>query len=121
MKDTLYSMVKRGEIYFANIGGGVGSEQQGERPVLILQNDIGNKFSPTTIVASITSIDKKSTLPVHYVLDKNISNLPNESTILLEQIRTIDKSRLLSKVSILPESTMNKINEILMVSLALSI
>lgn len=86
----------RGEIYFADLGMPVGSEQRGRRPVLILQNDIGNKHSPTVIVACITSENKGSYLPVHCGIPDGI--MPKKSTILFEQIRTLDKSRLQEKV-----------------------
>lgn len=112
--------VKRGEIYFARITDGVvGSEQGGTRPVLILQNDVGNRFSPTTIVAFMTTINKKLNLPVHEELPKEISNLPDDSVILLEQLRTIDKARLVRKVSILDNEYMNRINEKVLISLGI--
>ncbi|WCK56951.1 type II toxin-antitoxin system PemK/MazF family toxin (plasmid) [Aneurinibacillus sp. Ricciae_BoGa-3] len=114
-------VVRRGEIYFANIGSeGVGSEQNGVRPVLILQNDIGNKYSPTTIVCLITSMNKKLDLPVHLVIEKEVSCLPQDSLILLEQIRTIDKKRLIRRVSRLPHQRVEDINEKLRVSLGLN-
>lgn len=112
--------VKRGEIYFAKINDGVGSEQSGTRPVLVLQNDIGNRFSPTTIVAFMTSIDKKSNMPTHEKLSKEITNLPEDSIILLEQIRTIDKKRLVKRMSILDDGTMDSITRKLMISLAIN-
>lgn len=118
-KKTEVLLVKRGEIYFADMGEGVGSEQNGIRPVLVLQNDVGNKFSPTTIVALITSINKKMNLPVHLEIPKTISRLPQDSVVLLEQIRTIDKKRLLKKVSFLDSETMNEIDEKILISLGL--
>ncbi|WPS85378.1 type II toxin-antitoxin system PemK/MazF family toxin (plasmid) [Brevibacillus halotolerans] len=111
--------VKRGEIYFAQIFDGVGSEQSGTRPVLILQNDIGNRFSSTTIVAFLTSINKKLDLPVHEELPKETSHLPYDSVILLEQIRTLDKERLIRKVSTLDHKYMTRINEKLKISLGM--
>ena len=84
--------IKRGEIYSADFGAGFGSEQGGVRPVLILQNNTGNKYSPTTIVAAITSKKTKTALPTHVTVTAN--GLKTESTVLLEQIRTIDKARL---------------------------
>ena len=117
-KETL--LVKRGDIYFADMGEGVGSEQNGIRPVLVLQNDIGNKYSPTTIVALITSISKKMNLPVHYEIPKKTSNLPQDSVVLLEQLRTIDKQRLLKKVSNLNESQMDSINQKILISLGMT-
>lgn len=113
------SIVKRGEIYFANLGEGIGSEQKGERPVLIIQNDTGNKHSPTTIVALITSVDKKVGLPVHCEIKKEISCLSKDSIILLEQLRTIDKSRLTNKVSILNPNIMNEVDSKILISLGL--
>jgi mRNA interferase MazF len=112
-------LIQRGEIYFADLGEGIGSEQNGIRPVLILQNNIGNTYSPTTIVAVITSIIKKTDLPVHIKLDKEISYLPQNSIVLLEQIKTIDKSRLLEKVSKLDDSLIELINKKLKISLGL--
>ncbi|WCF11770.1 type II toxin-antitoxin system PemK/MazF family toxin (plasmid) [Paenibacillus thiaminolyticus] len=111
--------VKRGEIYFATISGGVGSEQSGSRPVLILQNDVGNRYSPTTIVAFITKVPKKMYMPTHEKLDKKISKLPEDSVVLLEQIRTIDKVRLTDRVSTLSPEIMNRISKKLMISLAI--
>ncbi len=113
-------LVKRGEIYFAKIEEGVGSEQCGMRPVLILQNDIGNKFSPTTIVALITKIKKKVELPTHYKVEKEDSNLPHNSVVLLEQIKTIDKKRLRKKVSKLNDEIMQEIDNKIMISLGLT-
>lgn len=118
-RDTEISVVRRGEIYFADLGEGVGSEQQGIRPVVILQNDIGNKYSPTTIVALITSMTKKLDLPVHMELDKKDSLLPQNSVILLEQIRTIDKKRLIRKISKLDDHLISDIDWRLKKSLSL--
>ena len=86
--------IKRGQIYYADLSPVVGSEQGGYRPILIIQNDIGNKYSPTTIGAIITSRNTKAKLPTHYWLDKGEGGLAYDSMIELEQIRTIDKSRL---------------------------
>lgn len=113
-------LVRRGEIYFADMGEGIGSEQNGIRPVLVLQNDVGNKYSPTTIVALITSISKKMNLPVHYEIRKETSNLPQDSVVLLEQIRTIDKQRLLKKVSHLTDNQMETINRKILISLGMT-
>jgi len=113
-------LVRRGEIYFADMGEGIGSEQNGIRPVLVLQNDVGNKYSPTTIVALITSISKKMNLPVHYEIRKETSKLPQDSVVLLEQIRTIDKKRLLKKVSNLNEQHMEDINCKILISLGMT-
>lgn len=112
-------LVKRGEIYFADLGEGIGSEQNGIRPVLILQNNIGNKHSPTTIVALITSMGKKLDLPVHCEIDASISALPKNSVVLLEQIRTIDKKRLIRKISKLDNTVLGIIDNKLKVSLGL--
>lgn len=112
--------VKRGEIYFANLGEGIGSEQNGIRPVLIIQNDIGNKYSPTTIGALITSMSKKLDLPVHLEICKEESSLPQNSVVLLEQIRTIDKKRLIRKISKLDDTIMDDINERIKISLGLN-
>lgn len=112
-------IVKRGEIYFADLGEGVGSEQNGIRPVLIVQNDVGNKYSPTTIGALITSMSKKLDLPVHLEISKEVSSLPQNSVVLLEQIRTIDKKRLIRKISKLDDDIMENINERIKISLGL--
>jgi len=103
--------VLRGDIFYANLNPVIGSEQGGVRPVLILQNDIGNKYSPTTIVAAITSRIKKAKLPTH---------IEKDSVILLEQVRTIDKRRLKEKIAHLDDQTMEKIDEALQISLGLS-
>lgn len=111
--------VSRGDIFFANLNPVIGSEQGGTRPVLILQNDIGNRFSPTTIVAAITSRIKKAKLPTHVELDASKYSLERDSVILLEQIRTIDKRRLKTKVAHLEDEAMSRINEALEISLGL--
>lgn len=110
-------MIKRGEIYYADLSPVVGSEQGGIRPVLILQNDIGNKYSPTIIVAAITSKTDKAKLPTHIALQGERNGLPKNSVILLEQIRTIDKKRLKEKLGGLNNITMNKVEDGLRVSL----
>jgi mRNA interferase MazF len=112
--------VLRGDIFYANLNPVIGSEQGGVRPVLILQNDIGNKYSPTTIVAAITSRIKKAKLPTHVELESERFSLDKDSVILLEQIRTIDKRRLKEKVAHLDEDTMSKIDEALQISLGLT-
>lgn len=111
--------VKRGEIYRGNLNPVVGSEQGGTRPVLVIQNDVGNKYSPTTIVAAITSRIRKARLPTHVELSGEKHNMDRDSVILLEQIRTIDKLRLKEKVAQLDEETMHRVNEALMISLGL--
>ena len=90
----MIAMIRRGEIYYADLSPVVGSEQGGVRPVLIVQNDIGNKYSPTVIVAAITSQINKAKLPTHIEISASEYGLPKDSVILLEQIRTIDKKRL---------------------------
>jgi mRNA interferase MazF len=111
--------VKRGDIFYAELNPVVGSEQGGTRPVLIIQNDIGNQYSPTTIVAAITSQLDKAKLPTHVELSKEICGLEKDSVLLLEQIRTIDKRRLKEKVSSLGDEFMPKVNEALEISLGL--
>ncbi len=109
--------IKRGELYYANLSPVVGSEQGGTRPVLIVQNDIGNKYSPTVIVAAITSKLNKAKLPTHIELDATTYGLEKDSVVLLEQIRTIDKTRLISKIGELDELTINSVNKAILVSL----
>lgn len=111
--------ILRGDIFYANLNPVIGSEQGGVRPVLILQNDIGNKYSPTTIIAAITSRIKKAKLPTHVELSASSFNLEKDSVILLEQVRTIDKRRLKEKIAHLDEETMNQINQALSISLGL--
>ena len=91
--------VKRGEIYFADLSPVVGSEQGGVRPVLVIQNNVGNKYSPTVIVSAITSQLSKAKLPTHIELSSQIYHLPKDSVVLLEQIRTLDKRRLKEKIT----------------------
>jgi len=111
--------VSRGDIFYADLNPVIGSEQGGIRPVLILQNDIGNKYSPTTIVAAITSRIKKAKLPTHVELEASKYNLERDSVILLEQVRTIDKRRLREQIAHLDDETMQKINRALQISLGL--
>jgi mRNA interferase MazF len=111
--------VKRGDIYFADLSPVVGSEQGGFRPVLIIQNDIGNRFSPTVIVAAITAQIQKAKLPTHVEIDAKTYGLDRDSVILLEQIRTIDKQRLTDKITHLDDELMTRVNESLMISLGL--
>ena len=113
--------IRRGEIYYADLSPVVGSEQGGIRPVLIVQNDIGNKYSPTVIAAAITSQKEKSKLPTHIALDANYTGLAKDSVVLLEQIRTIDKTRLKEKMGRLNTGSMKQINQALSVSFGLSI
>ena len=116
MKDVT---VRRGEIYYADLSPEVGSEQGGIRPVLIVQNDVGNKFSPTVIAAAITSQKEKAKLPTHISLTAGFSGLAKDSVVLLEQIRTIDKKRLQEKMGTLDETSMTRVNRALSVSFGL--
>lgn len=113
--------VKRGEIYYADLSPVIGSEQGGVRPVLIVQNDIGNKYSPTVIAAAITSQCGKNKLPTHIEIDAKQSGLNKNSIVLLEQMRTIDKSRLKEKTGELSVTLMNYINSAISVSLGLNV
>jgi len=112
-------IIRRGEIYYADLSPVVGSEQGGTRPVLIIQNDIGNQYSPTTIVAAITSQIDKAKLPTHIAMAASPGGLEKNSVILLEQIRTIDKSRLMEKVTALDSEMMVKVNQAIEISLSL--
>lgn len=111
--------VRRGDIYYADLRPVVGSEQGGVRPVLIVQNDVGNKHSPTIICAAITSKMNKAKLPTHIELSAGKYDMEKDSVILLEQLRTIDKKRLKDKVCHLDEEIMKQINRGLMISLEL--
>ncbi|HEX3011774.1 MAG TPA: type II toxin-antitoxin system PemK/MazF family toxin [Syntrophomonadaceae bacterium] len=113
-------MIKRGEIYFAQLNPVVGSEQGGVRPVLVVQNDIGNQYSPTTIVLAITSQINKAKLPTHVELKAEHYGLERDSVILTEQIRTIDKTRLKQRIAVLREDTMTKVDQALGISLQLA-
>ena len=111
-------MIKRGEIYYADLSPVVGSEQGGIRPILIVQNDIGNKYSPTVIVAAITSQINKARLPTHIELKSGDFGLRKDSVILLEQLRTLDKKRLKEKVGeIEDDMVIKRVNDALLVSL----
>ena len=112
--------IKRGDMFYADLSPVVGSEQGGIRPVVIIQNDLGNKYSPTVIAAAITSQTSKNRLPTHIEIEAEAEGLKSNSVILTEQIRTIDKSRLKEKIGhINDESVMNKINSALGVSFGL--
>lgn len=113
-------MIKRGEIYFAQLNPVIGSEQGGIRPVLVVQNDIGNQYSPTTIILAITSQINKAKLPTHVELKAETYGLEKDSVILAEQIRTIDKTRLKQRIAVLNEETMKKVDEALLISLGLT-
>ena len=112
--------MKRGDIYYADLRPVVGSEQGGVRPVLIIQNDVGNKHSPTVICAAITSKMNKAKLPTHIELNANKYDMVKDSVILLEQLRTIDKKRLKDRVCHLDQEIMKEVNTGLMVSLELN-
>ncbi|WP_069366044.1 type II toxin-antitoxin system PemK/MazF family toxin [Salisediminibacterium beveridgei] len=112
-------MVKRGDVYFADLSPVVGSEQGGVRPVLIIQNDIGNRFSPTVIVAAITAQIQKAKLPTHVEINAKKYRFDRDSVILLEQIRTIDKQRLTDKITQLDQDMMEKVDDALRVSIGL--
>ena len=113
--------VKRGEIYYADLSPVVGSEQGGIRPVLIVQNDVGNKHSPTVIAAAITSQRDKTHLPTHIEVQADKCGLAKDSIVLLEQIRTLDKKRLKDKMGELDLGAMNKVNTALSISFGLGI
>ena len=111
--------IRRGDIYYADLSPVVGSEQGGVRPVLIVQNDIGNKYSPTVIAAAITSRMDKTNLPTHIEIDARECGLSKDSVVLLEQVRTIDKQRLREKMGALDNNDMTKVNQALNVSFGL--
>ncbi|PRX39046.1 mRNA interferase MazF [Planifilum fimeticola] len=111
--------MKRGDVYFADLSPVVGSEQGGVRPVLVIQNNIGNRFSPTVIVAAITAQIQKAKLPTHVEIDAKTYGFDRDSVILLEQIRTIDKQRLTDKITHLDDEMMARVNEALQISLGL--
>ena len=113
-------IVKRGDIYYADLRPVIGSEQGGVRPVLIIQNDMGNRYSPTVICAAITSQLHKAKLPTHVALDAHKYGIVKDSVILLEQLRTIDKRRLKDKVCHLDQAMLDKVNHALEISLELT-
>ena len=112
--------LRRGDIYYADLSPVVGSEQGGVRPVLIIQNNVGNRFSPTVIAAAITSRNEKANLPTHIRLFADDSGLSKDSVVLLEQIRTLDKKRLKEKMGTLNSSDMYKVDEALSISFGLT-
>ncbi len=112
--------MRRGDIYYADLRPVIGSEQGGIRPVLIIQNDIGNKHSPTVICAAITSKMNKAKLPTHIELNASKYDMVKDSVILLEQLRTIDKKRLKDRICHLDQDIMQVVNNGLMVSLELN-
>jgi len=111
--------LKRGDVYYADLRPVVGSEQGGIRPVVIVQNDVGNRHSPTIIVAAVTSKLNKAKLPTHIELSANKYHMVKDSVILLEQLRTIDKSRLKDKICHLDRDIMGRIDQGLKISLEL--
>ena len=111
--------MKRGDVYYADLRPVIGSEQGGIRPVLIIQNDVGNKHSPTIIVAAITSKMNKAKLPTHIELSAVDYGMDKDSVILLEQLRTIDKKRMKDKICHLDDQIMTRVNEGLKISLDL--
>jgi mRNA interferase MazF len=113
-------VIRRGDIYYADLRPVVGSEQGGVRPVLVIQNDVGNRHSPTVICAAITSRMNKAKLPTHVELDAGKWNLSRDSVILLEQVRTIDKQRLRDKICHIDGEVLRRVNEALMISLELT-
>lgn len=113
-------IVKRGDIYYADLSPVVGSEQGGVRPVLIIQNDIGNRYSPTVIATAITSQINKTKMPTHIEIDAGGFGLSKDSVVLAEQIRTIDKKRLKEKIGHIDGSLMDRVNEALEISFGLT-
>ena len=113
-------VIRRGDIFYADLRPVIGSEQGGVRPVLIIQNDVGNRHSPTVICAAITSQMNKAKLPTHVELDSRKYDLVKDSVVLLEQLRTIDKKRLKDKVCHLDNEIMKKVENALSVSLSLN-
>lgn len=111
--------IRRGDLFYADLSPVVGSEQGGVRPVIVVQNDVGNKYSPTIIVAPVTSQMNKAKLPTHVKIKGNKYGLPKNSVALMEQLRTIDKKRLREKIGSFSNDIMNKINEAMSISLAL--
>ena len=113
-------VVKRGDIFYADLSPVIGSEQGGIRPVIIIQNDIGNKYSPTVIVAAITSQINKAKLPTHVEISSEEYGLNRDSVVLLEQIRTLDKKRLKEKIGHMTETDMKKVDKSLLISICLA-
>ncbi|MBO4572851.1 MAG: type II toxin-antitoxin system PemK/MazF family toxin [Clostridia bacterium] len=112
-------MIKRGELYYADLSPVVGSEQGGVRPVLVVQNDVGNRYSPTVIAAAVTSRLDKARLPTHIELAADDYGLNKDSVVLLEQIRTLDKRRLKERIGALPPTLMRKVDRALYISLGI--
>jgi mRNA interferase MazF len=112
-------LIHRGDIFYANLNPVQGSEQGGQRPVLIIQNDVGNMYSPTTIIAAITSRIKRAKLPTHIEINAARFQLEKDSVVLLEQLRTIDKQRLMEKITHLDEEIMLQVDRAIEISLGL--
>ncbi|MBQ8795957.1 MAG: type II toxin-antitoxin system PemK/MazF family toxin [Clostridia bacterium] len=112
--------VRRGDIFYADLSPVVGSEQGGVRPVLIVQNDVGNKYSPTVIAAAITSRQQKANIPTHIAINSDTTGLSKDSVVLLEQVRTIDKRRLKEKMGSVDEASMSKVNEAISISFGIN-
>lgn len=115
-----FQFIKRGELYYADLSPVIGSEQGGVRPVLVVQNDVGNRYSPTIIAAAITSKMNKAKLPTHIEISASAYGLVRDSVVLLEQIRTIDKHRLKERIGLLSPQTMSKVDNALLISLGFS-
>ena len=114
------TVIKRGDIFYADLSPVVGSEQGGVRPVLVIQNDVGNKYSPTIIVAAITSQLKKAKLPTHLEIDAGKFGLIKDSVLLLEQIRTIDRKRIRDKIGRCDKEYMMKVDKAIGISVGIS-
>ncbi|MBO4992613.1 MAG: type II toxin-antitoxin system PemK/MazF family toxin [Firmicutes bacterium] len=112
-------VVKKGDIFFADLSPVIGSEQGGVRPVVVIQNDVGNKYSPTVIVAAITSQINKAKLPTHVEIRAGEHGLNKDSVVLLEQLRTVDKRRLKERIGRMDADAMEKVNEALVISLGI--
>ncbi len=112
--------IKRGDIYYADLSPVIGSEQGGVRPVLIVQNDVGNRYSPTVIAAAITSQQSKAKLPTHIPIEAQECGLSRDSVVLLEQIRTIDKQRLKERMGAVDETSMSKVDNAISISFGLN-
>ena len=117
--DNQQNIVRRGEIYYADLSPVVGSEQGGMRPVLIVQNDVGNRYSPTVIAAAITSQQNKARLPTHIEIEARTYGLTKNSVVLLEQVRTLDKRRLRERMGCLDEKAMQRVDGVIAISLGL--
>ena len=117
--DNQHNIVRRGEIYYADLSPVVGSEQGGMRPVLIVQNDVGNRYSPTVIAAAITSQQNKARMPTHIEIEAHTYGLSKNSVVLLEQVRTLDKRRLRERMGCLDEKAMRRVDGAIAISLGL--